>query len=174
LPEPDRRGHAGGRPPPKLVAGPVEHSATSWPRLRGTCTNPRLLGDRRDRLPHLGAGRASCIHVDLSDRCEWLRTRPGSGPFTIMRQHPTRIERVPHATELQDVVTHLTNLGRRRLEDHAAGGELLALFGDWCWQTRSDQSLETFEDWLTEVHDRPTSAGAVEAVRANLVEDPHV
>jgi hypothetical protein len=52
----------------------------------------------------------------------------------------------------QPTLDPILAIGEARTADEARGGRLLASFGDFCWATSREPSLDLFDLWLAEVH----------------------
>jgi hypothetical protein len=58
-------------------------------------------------------------------------------------------------TTSADLLTALIQIGGVRMSDHAAGGALLAAFGDFCWATGTEPTSPLFDHWVIDVYDGP-------------------
>lgn len=71
-------------------------------------------------------------------------------------------------TTSADLLTALIQIGSVRMSDHAAGGVLLAAFGDYCWANGTEPTSPLFDHWVIDVYDGPpitsTQRHAVDAL----------
>jgi hypothetical protein len=86
-----------------------------------------------------------------------------------MTTHDRRdLQRIARSCDVSSLTRAMMNLGQARLDQHRAGGPLLAAFGDYCWMTSHAFGIEQFDAWLAEAHTQsaPTDGEVLRARQA--------